>query len=66
MPDSQTIQVLVQGGAVSLALVAMYITFKVLTNHSHDLKDVVKKNNEVIKENSEVIGAVLEHLRKEQ
>ena len=65
MIENNTIQVLIQGGAVSLALVSQYIMFKVLTNHSHDLKDVVKKNNEVVKENSEVLGAVLEHLRKD-
>lgn len=44
--DTGWIGVLVQGGAVSIALVALWVIYKVVTNHFVHTNDVIEKNAE--------------------
>jgi hypothetical protein len=65
MESSSYIQVLIQGGAVGLALVAFGLLYKVLTNHNHHTNLVIKENAQANAELSKTLGAhtkVIEYL----
>ena len=40
------VQVLVQGGAVGIALVALWLVYKLTTNHFHETNSIIQKNSD--------------------
>ena len=52
MIDANTIQVLIQGGAVGIALSCLWIIYKLVTNHDAHLQTVVNRNTDAWIKNS--------------
>lgn len=53
--ENNIIQILVQGGLASVALVSVYLNYKVVTNHMHDSNEVMRGLTTVIGELKELI-----------
>lgn len=60
--DVNTIQALIQGGAIGISFVLIWVVYKLAANHINhntevltELKGVISRNNEVVGELSDVI-----------
>lgn len=53
MIDSAYLQILIQGGAVSLALVSLWVIYKLVTNHDNHMLEAFNKNLEALDKNTE-------------
>ena len=55
MTDSM-LQILVQGGSVSIALVLVFVLYKIVTNHGTHFQDSLDRNSEAWIKNAEAMG----------
>lgn len=62
MPETDLIATIVQGGAVGIALVCLFLIYKFVTNHGHDWKDAVDRNTEAWGKNAEVTAKLQQFL----
>lgn len=61
MPE---LQVLIQGGAVGIALFALGMLYKVVTNHEKHFTDAIMKNTEALTKLSDCIDNLKEIIVK--
>lgn len=59
----QGISNVAQTGGVGIALVALWIIYKMVTNHTHDFADIVKENSKSSLELAKSLGSQTEVLR---
>jgi len=62
MFEDKLIQILVQGGLASVALVSVYLNYKVTTNHIDHSNDIMRELATVIGELKELIKS---HIKKD-
>ena len=62
MEDANTIQYLIQGGAVGIVLVCLWITYKLVSNHDNHLLDALNKNTEAWVKNAEALTRLTDKL----
>ena len=60
--ETQILQLIIQGGAVGISLVALWIIYKLSTNHSKHLSDALDRNSESWVKNAEALGKLTEKL----
>ena len=60
--EEKLIQILVQGGLASVALVSVYLNFRMVTNHLQHSDDVMRSLAEAIHELKELIRS---HVKKD-
>lgn len=70
MPDFNLVQVLIQGGAVGIALVALWVIYKLVSNHDEHLQKVVERNSDAWIDNTKALTKLvstleLSHKKKE-
>ena len=53
--EDKLIQILIQGGLTSVALVSLYFNFKIVTNHIQHNTDVMDKLTNVLSELKQLI-----------
>ena len=61
MLEDKLIQILINGGLASVALVSVYLNYKVVSNHMHESSDVMRGLTQVIGELKELIKS---HIKK--
>ena len=54
--DAALVQYLVQGGAVGLAAIAMWVLYKIVTNHMVHMTDAIKELTIVLREVKQIIS----------
>ena len=59
--ENTTLQILVQGGLASVALVSVYLNYKLVSNHFIHLQEVLSRLTETLGELKE---AIKEHFQK--
>ena len=59
--EDKIIQILIQGGLASVALVSMYLNYKIVANHMHESNEVMRGLTTVISELKELIKT---HIKK--
>jgi hypothetical protein len=55
MIDPSTVQFLVQGGSVSVALACLYIVYKLVSNHDAHLLEALNRNTDAWIKNTEAL-----------
>lgn len=58
-----TVQVLVQAGAIGLALALIWVVYKLVTNHDAHLLDALERNTDAWVKNAEAITKLNEKLK---
>lgn len=58
------IQYLIQGGAVGIAIFALWMLYKVITNHEKHFTDAITKNTEALTKLGDCINNIKEVLGK--
>ena len=55
MTPQEFIELVIQGGAVAIAGLLIWVLYKVFVKHSQDTNKVIEKNNTVLEQNAKVI-----------
>lgn len=58
------VQYIIQGGAVGIALIALWIIYKLVTNHDNHLLDALKRNTDAWVDHSKVMARFTSALEK--
>lgn len=64
MFDPSLVQALIQGGAVGLTLVCLWIIYKLVSNHDSHLLDALHRNSDAWHKNTEALTALKEGLKR--
>lgn len=62
MADANIIQILIQGGAVGISLVLIWVVYKLVSNHDEHLQSVVNKNTDAWVENAKALTKLTDKL----
>ena len=54
--ETQLLQLLIQGGAVGISLVLIFVLYKIVTNHGTHFQDSLDRNSEAWVKNAEAMG----------
>lgn len=58
------IQYLVEGGAVGIAVLLIWVVYKLVTNHDSHMLDALNRNTDAWLKNAEALGRLSEKLDK--
>ncbi len=62
MIEDKIIEILVQGGLASVALCSLWVNYKLVTNHTHDTKEIIKENTSAMVDMKVTMAKFLEYL----
>lgn len=64
MNEASLVEILIQGGAVAIALAALWIIYRLVSNHDKHLRDVVDRNTDAWVKTADALARLCEKLKK--
>lgn len=63
MDELSTVQGLIQGGAIGISLLLIWVVYKLVTNHDNHLLDALNRNTEAWNKNTEALTKLGERIK---
>lgn len=64
MQEPQLVQLLIQGGAVGISLLLIWVVYKLVTNHDAHLLNALERNTDSWNKNTEALTRLSDKLGK--
>lgn len=63
MVESSTLNLLIQGGAVGISILLIFVVYKLVSNHDKHLLDALERNTAAWNKNAEALTALSERIK---
>ena len=63
MPEASTIQILIQGGAVGISLLLIWVVYKLVSNHDQHMLESLDRNTLAWIENAKALQQLADKLK---